>query len=245
MSTLFKLKSILTLRSALVLTALSLTLMIGISLNAQDTPDDNTDVMSGEYFREHMIMFMAACEGEPKFIPISDETPILNITRTNRHPNTGKTVWLEPNCAYLLGVHYASNREPLPSFTGFTSHAVSYGYLVLVERHLADEGLPTELADIFLNEDDTLGIKYYTDSDLSGTFEYSERLAIDGLNENQLIFDVSKEQLFSEAFVESFIHLNNYAKTGGVFKRVAEFQGGPLGGRNLYLISVVIEGEVK
>ncbi len=150
-----------------------------------------------------------------------------------------KVTWIEDNCAFLMRPGYRLDKV-IPASYGFGANAVTTNYLLDVSVWLDRRNLPSKLSDLLLIPDAVQKIYYYTDLDVSGTFDPSERLNTDDLNSEQIQWLFSKKELLTNPFVDPFGHLGSYEKTGGTFVQVGEFIGGPLSGRGLFIIASLV-----
>ncbi|PCJ76949.1 MAG: hypothetical protein COA53_01690 [Rhodobacteraceae bacterium] len=84
---------------------------------------------------------------------------------------------------------------------------------------------------------------YYTDLDLSGSFDPSERLPSEGTKATDIVALYSEDDIKREIFAEPFMYLVNYDSSGMIFAKIAEYVEGPLSPRSLYVVAIITERE--
>ena len=209
------------------------------SVSGQSEADNRLDA---KYLNENMIFFMAACDGEPNIIPLSKNSPRLIASNAYSAGSTLKRVtWIEPNCSVLFTNIDDVSTSIIPDRLGFSSMTVVPGLLQYFANGLKSKGEPHSLSDVLVNSDPLSKIYFYTDFDISGSFEPSELLNTENLAVGDVKWDYSYNYITEYEFIEPFLNLKNYEENGSVVLKIAEFVRGPLDQRQLYLLATTIE----
>lgn len=221
--------------------------MITTFSTMQTAVAEETSLISSDFFYNNFVLFAAACVGEPQFISISDDSRLIHID-SPRNPETlkrearmGKLVWLEPNCSFLNVGDDQSFTDLTSGNYSFLTHSFSLNSMRLAADILIRNKIPVELSEILLIKNSYFSVKYYTDSDLSGTFDDSEQVSTAGLTKDQIDWEFTLEEFVGFDFIDHFRHRNEYSASGGVYLKIADFKTGPLDGRTLYLITTKFE----
>ncbi|OUS06900.1 hypothetical protein A9Q96_09070 [Rhodobacterales bacterium 52_120_T64] len=216
----------------------------GQSNSGEIGPPNFHGAMTPEFFRENILIFMAACDGQPGVIPLTEASPyLLRARQFSSSDNYQQVAWLEPNCGFLFADVKDTTVDILPSDMGFSYSVVSPVYLSFRSNKRELRGQPNSLSDVLTETNPSDRIYYYSDLDLSGTFEPSERLRSDGIQPNDIIWLYSDSDFKQTAYGEPFIYLSNYESTEMVFVEVARFIRGPLSPRKLYVVAIRAEKE--
>lgn len=223
-----------------ILFAIATAYALPVSGQSHDEP------MSPEYLQEKNILyFLVACNGPPVSIPLTDSSPYL--LKSDGYPNPPyfqQVVWLEPNCSFLFTFIDDPASEVLPYKDGFISSAVTLGLVSVLSNRRKTLGRPHSLSDILTESQVQRDrVYYYTDLDLSGTFDPSERLQSEGTKAANIVALYSDEDIKREMFAEPFMYLANYDSSQMIFAKIAEYVRGPLSPRGLYVVAIITKKE--